>query len=36
MADCWVVAKVETGVSLRVDWMAVKMAVERAVKLAVS
>ena len=36
MADCWVVAKVETGVSSRADWMAVKVAAERAVKLAVN
>ena len=36
MADCWIVAKVETGVGLRVDWMAVKMAAERAVKIAVN
>ena len=36
MADCWVVAKVEAGVGLRVDCTAVKMAVERTVGLAVS
>ena len=36
MAECGIVAKVETGVGLRADWMAVKMAVERAGKLAVN
>ena len=36
MADCWFVAKVEAGFDLRADWMAVGMAAERAVKLAVN
>ena len=36
MVDCWVMDKVEMGVGLRADWMAVKRAVERAVKMAVN
>ena len=36
MADCWVVAKVQTGFDLRADWMAVTMAAEKAVKLVVN
>ena len=36
MAGCWVVAMGETGVGSRADWMAVKMAAERALKMAVN
>ena len=35
MTECWVVAKGETGVVSRVDWMSVKVAAERAGKMAV-
>ena len=36
MAECWVVAKVETGVGSRAVLMAVEMAAERAGKMAVN
>ena len=35
MAECWFVAKGETGVVSRVDWMGVKVTTERAGKMAV-
>ena len=35
MAECWVVAKGETGIVSRVDWMGVRVAAERAGKMAV-
>ena len=36
MADCWVVVKVEAGFDLGADWMAVRMAAEGTMKLAVN